>query len=162
MANICSFSMAVKGKKENIEQFINMIEQKGTIWMGRGAVIHSQDVEELEDGKYRYQIDGDTKWSIQSSLIDNAVSMRTEPDKWGFGDDVDKTKLSFVTLLEACEQLELAMEVYSEECGIGFQEHFVFDDGELIEHEVVDYTEEYNEETDEYELSGGFIWDFEI
>ena len=29
MANICDFSMVVKGKKENIEQFIDMMEQKG-------------------------------------------------------------------------------------------------------------------------------------
>ena len=28
MANICDFSMMVKGKKENIEQFVDMMEQK--------------------------------------------------------------------------------------------------------------------------------------
>ena len=163
MANICNFSMMVKGKKENIEQFVDMMEQKGTVWMGRGAIVNFTDIEEVENGKWRCQIDGDTKWSVQSSMIDNAISMRTEPNKWSFGENIDKTKLSFVTLFEACKQLGLDMEVYSEECGCGFQEHYLFIDGELVEEECVDYSEEYNEETEEFESSGGFDdWDFEI
>ena len=163
MANICNFSMIVKGKKENIKQFIDMMEQKGTVWMGRGAVVYSTDIEEVENEKYRYQIDGDTKWSVYSSMIRNAISMRTEPNKWGFGEGVDKTKLSFVTLFEACKQLELDMEVYSEECGCCFQEHYLFIDGELVADECVEYVEKYNEETEEYESSGGFDnWDFKI
>ena len=162
MANICNFSMVVKGKKENIEQFTDMMQQKGTVWMGRGAVIDFTDMEELENGKYRCQIDGDTKWSVQSSMIDNAISMRTEPEKWSFG-NTDKTKLTFVTMFEACNQLQLDMEVYSEECGVGFEEHFIFIDGELIIDECVDIVEKYNEETMEYERYGGFgDWDFEI
>ena len=96
MANICSFSMMVKGKKENIEQFVDMIEQKGTVWMGRGAVVYFTDMEEAENEKYRCKIDGETKWSIQSSMVDNAISMRTEPNNWSFGEDVDKTELSFI------------------------------------------------------------------
>lgn len=163
MANICDFSMVVKGKKENIEKFINMMEQKGNVWMGRGAMVNRIDIEEVENEKYRYLIDGDTKWSVKSSMILNAVSMRENPDMWFFGEDVDKTKLSFVTLFEACEQLELAMEVYSEELGDEFQEHYLFDEGQVMISEIVEYTEEYNEETEEYESSGGFEdWNFEI
>jgi hypothetical protein len=54
------------------------------------------------------------------------------------------------------------MEVYSEEPGCGFQEHYVFVDGRLVTEETTEYTEEFNEETDEWESSGGFEWDFEI
>lgn len=162
MANICSFSMKVIGKEENIAKFIDMMKQKGTVWMGRGATVDFTDIEELENGKYGCQIGGDTKWSVKASMIGDAIRMRTEPDKWYFGDDVDKTKLTFITLYEACEQLQLDMEVYSEEPGCGFQEHYVFVDGQLVTEETTDYTEEYNEETDEWESSGGFEWDFEI
>ena len=163
MANICDFCMMVKGKKESIEQFINMMEQKGNVYMGRGAVINFTDMEEVDNGKYRCQIDGYTKWSVQSAMIDNAISMRVEPNKWNFGENVDATKLSIITLFEACEQLELDMEVYSEECGCCFQEHYLFVDGELVANECVEYIEEYNKETDEYESTGGFdSWDFEI
>ena len=131
--------------------------------MGRGAVVDITDMEEVENGKCRCEINGNTKWSVQTSMVDNAISMRTEPNKWSFGEDVDKTERSFVTLFEACEQLGLDMEVYSEECACGFQEHYLFIDGELVAKECVDYSEEYNEETEEYESSGGFDdWDFEI
>lgn len=167
MANYCSFSMIVKGKIKNIEQFINMMEQKGTVWMGRGASVDFSDMEDLDmeeigNEKFRCQIDGSTKWSIKSSLIDNAISMRTEPDVWSFGKEIDKTKLSFITLFEACQQLELDMEAYSEECGCCFQEHYLFVEGELIKEECVDYVETYNEDTEEYETEGGFDWNFEI
>ena len=163
MANICNFSMMVKGKKENIEQFVDMMEQKGTVWMGRGAVVTFANMEEVENEKCRCQIDGETSWSVQSSLVNNAISMRTEPNKRLWEKMLNKTKLSFVTLFEACKQLGLDMEVYSEECGFGFQEHYLFIDGELVKDECVDYSEEYNEETEEYESSGGFDdWDFEI
>ena len=181
MANICDFSMVVKGKKENIEKFINMMEQKGNVWMGRGAMVNRIDIEEFENGNYRCQIDGETKWSVISSMVDNAISMRTEPEKWYWGED--KSKLSFVTLYEACEQLELDMEVYSEEPGCEFQEHYLFVDGNLVTDECVDYIEYYLDEYETKEESeeeleikitddewndgvvvrGGFdSWDFEI
>lgn len=166
MANICDFSMVVRGKKENIETFKNMMSQVGTVYMGRGAEIDFEDMEELNelsDNDYRCQLDGQTKWSVMSSLIDNAISMRKDSSRWYFGEDVDKSKLSFVTLFEACEQLNLDMECYSEESGCGFQEHYLFVDGELIEDECVDYSEEYDEEKDEWISTGGFEeWDFEI
>lgn len=162
MANICSFSMIVRGKKENIEEFKNMMQQIGTVYIGRGAEIDFEDMEELSDSECRCQLDGQTKWSIQSSLIDNAISMRTDINRWSFG-DIDKTKLSFVTLIEACEQLNLDMECYSEESGIGFQEHYMFVNGELIADECIDYSEEYDEDADEWIHEGGFEeWAFEI
>ena len=37
MANICSFSMKVRGEHDNIEKFYNAMMQQGTVYMGRGA-----------------------------------------------------------------------------------------------------------------------------
>ena len=165
MANICSFSMMVRGKKEDIETFKNMMSQTGTVYMGRGAEIDFEDMEEineLSDNDYRCQLDGQTKWSIISSLVDNAISMRNNSDMWWFGENVDKSKLSFVTLFEACEQLNLDMECFSEEPGGGFQEHYLFVNGELLKDECVEYSEDFDEENEEWISSGGFEWDFEI
>ena len=162
MANICNFVMFVRGKKKNIEKFIDMMNQRGTIWMGRGASTESEDMEEIGDEDFRCKIIGDTKWSVKSSLVTSAISMRTEPDEWGFGKGIDETNLSFVTLFEACQQLELDMEVYSEEFGCGFQEHYLFAGGELIVDKCVKCTETYNEDTEEFETEGGFDWNFEI
>ena len=47
MANICSFSMVVTGnKKENIDLFMDMMNQRGTTWMGRGAEASIDYIEE--------------------------------------------------------------------------------------------------------------------
>lgn len=182
MANICDFSMCVKGKHNDIESFYNALIQEGNVYMGRGADAEIQ----YEDEECKAFIDGGCKWSVQSALIDNAISMRTEPDKWWFGENFDITKIEFVTLWEACEKWNLDMEIYSEECGCCFQEHYVYVDGDVVCDECVEYREyfigddfdtkeEAEEElgieiTDEewnngedYISRGGFEnWDFEI
>ena len=179
MANICSFSMVVKGSRADIEKFYNAMSQNGDIYMGRGAEADIQ----YEDEENRAFIDGQCKWSVQSAMIDNAISMRTEPNMWHFG-NVDTSKLEFVTLVEACERWNLTVEVYSEEPGCCFQEHYMIVNGELVCDECVDWHEyclddfETKEEaekeldikiTDEEWADGGFItrggfdeWEFEV
>lgn len=180
MANICSFIMCVKGDHENIESFYNALIQKGTIWMGRGA---DADIDYEDENKAF--VTGQCKWSVYSALIGNAISMRKEPDKWYHGDD-EPENLEFITLEEACVKWHLEMETYSEEYGIGFQEHYLIKNDEVIINECVDANEydlyEYKtKEEAESELGtkitdtewetykgdrfvrGGFEnWDFEI
>lgn len=183
MANICSFQMCVRGNCGNIEKFYDALSQKGSIYMGRGA---EAEIEfESED---RAMITGWCKWSIQSALIDNAESMRSNPERWWWGDDVNPKTLEFITLWEACKKWNLDMEVYSEEGGCCFQEHYVFVDGDIICEECVNW-EEYavedfetkeeaeeelgvtftdeewqNRKANDYRICrGGFEnWDFEI
>lgn len=166
MANICSFSMMVVGnKKENLETFLNMLTQNGDVYMGRGANVYSHEIEDVSDNyekeKYRMQIEGDCKWAIESALIRNAISMREDPDKWYFGDKTDITKLRFVTLFEACKELDVNMEVFSNEPGCGFEEHILYQDGYTL-NETCDYTETFNEDSQEWGSEGGYEWDFEV
>ena len=179
MANLCSFLMKVRGHKDDIIQFHKAMMQEGNIWMGRGA---GADLE-FEDEDFA-TLTGTCKWSIQSALIDNAISMRTNPSRWHFG-SIDANSLEFITLYEACERWNLAMEVYAEECGCQFQEHFVCDKGEVLCDDCVDWEEYFVEDyetkeeaeedmgikfTDEEWANrddritrGGFdSWDFEI
>ena len=181
MANICSFSMCVKGERKNIEAFYNAMIQNGNIYMGRGGDASI----EYEDEENRAFIDGWCKWSVQSAMIDNAISMRTEPNIWSFGDGVDATKIEFITLFEACKKWNLDMEVYSEESGCCFQEHYICSNGNVICDECVEWNEYWISDYDtkeeaEKELDikitdeewnsgedcisrGGFEdWDFEI
>ena len=179
MANLCSFSMYVRGSHGDIEQFYNAMSQKGNIYMGRGA-----EAEIVWDDDDAAAIDGWCKWSVISSLVDNAISMRTEPNKWAWGDEDKAKDLEFITLFEACKKWNLSMEVYSEESGCCFQEHYVCVNGDVLIDDCVDW-EEYcicdydSKEEAEEELGikitdeeweredfisrGGFgNWDFEI
>lgn len=179
MANICDFSMCVKGAHDDIEKFYNAMSQNGNIYMGRGA-----------DAEIRYEnennvafIDGWCKWSIQSAMIYNAISMRTKPDIWYLG-DIDKNSLEFITLIEASERWNLIIEAFSAEPGCEFQEHYIIRNGKVEVNDCVDYYEYYlgdynSKEEAERELEititddewnyedyvqrGGFgDWDFEI
>lgn len=134
MANICDFVMRVRGAHDNIEKFYNAMSQNGKIYMGRGA---SAEIN-YEDDRVA-EIHGWCKWSVVSALIDNAISMRTEPGRWLFDEDVNE--LEFITLIEACQRWNLDMEVYSEESGCCFQEHFMVIDGELVIDECVEWNE---------------------
>ena len=71
-----------------------------------------------------YTIRGNVKWSIQSALIDGA-------DNYSFS----------ITLLEACENLNLNFECHSQEALIGFQEHILIIDGKVIHNYCSDYYE---------------------
>ena len=134
MANICNLLIKVRGNKEDIIKFHKALNQEGEVWMGRGA---ETDLTFEEDGAaYMF---GQCKWSVISSLVDNAISMRTEPNRWAFaeGDDVKE----FITLFEACKRWNLVMEVYSEEPGCEFQEHYICDKGDVICDECVEWHE---------------------
>lgn len=182
MANICGFSMRVRGKRDDIEKFHNAMQQKGNVYMGRGS---DADIEYEDEDDYSIGwIQGWCKWSVQSAMIDNAISMRTEPNIWYFGDDVDKSKIEFITLIEACRKYNVDMEVFSEESGCCFQEHIMVINGDVVIDECVEWNEyclddfdtkeEAEEEleieiTDEEWNEGGFIgrggfgeWEFEI
>lgn len=134
MANICDFLMKVRGNKEDIIQFHKALNQNGKIWMGRGA---ETDLTFEEDGAAF--MSGWCKGSVTSALIDNAISMRTEPDQWFHKPDEEEHE--YITLWEACKKWNLIMEVYSEESGCEFQEHLICDKGDVICGECVEWHE---------------------
>ena len=178
MANICDFSMYVKGNKEDIKRFYNALVQEDNLYMGRGA---EAEIQYDEDTAF---INGWCKWSVHSALVDNAISMRTNPEMWAWGKDTDVSQLEFITLFEACREWNLDMEVYSEEPGCAFQEHYICLKGDVVCDECVEYNEycicDYatkeeaeeelgieitNEEwgREDYICRGGFEdWNFEI
>ena len=141
MANLCSFSIKVKGEHEKIEHFYNALQQKGNVWLGRGA---SADLE-FED-KNIAKIYGFCKWSIYSALVDNARSMREHPERWSFGDRGDSRDLTFITLDEASKMWNLEIEIYSEESGCCFQEHYLLNNGTFEIDECVRWEEYFLDE----------------
>lgn len=188
MPNYCDYSMCVKGTKENVEEFIKVIQADynyGTMEFShdrhffRVFEANYDEIEEMLDGKYQAIIDGYCAWSVRSCMFDGYASYYNSIKK-DYPNNFRGT-----TLLTESERLNLDIEVYSEECGCCFQEHYVVVNGDLICDECVEYNEycidEYNSKEDaEAELGieisdeewdsgecfisrGGFeSWDFEI
>ena len=125
MANNCSYQMKVKGAKNELDTFYKRMtdyNEPEHLWRIFSASIYDEAEGEI-------YVEGDCAWSIESCCR----SGYTEHD-----------------LLESnSRQLNLEIEVWSEEPGIGFQEHYVYKKGECIKDESVDYYE-YNWDKTEY------------
>lgn len=154
MANMCGFKMGVRGDPEDIRRFVDVLTQTGSIWMGRGAYLDSCAFE----GRTAH-ISGQVKWSLRSALIDDAKSMRLQPDLWG---DLPENGV-FLTIFETCRKYNVNMEVYSEEPCCGFEEHLAYENGKEL-NDTVPYQEIWDEDTGEVlDFVGGYpSWDFSV
>lgn len=144
MANLCEFEMHIKGARENIDLFLSAMQQKGKVYMGRGAVL--EDIS--YDNKAGYaEAFGYCKWSVYAALTENAMSMRTNQDRWVFTDEngnlcnASDLGLEFITLEEACEKYAVTVEIYSTEPGNCFAEHYIVTPSGFEESEECTYRE---------------------
>ena len=120
MANNCYFDLHVRGSKEGIEKMIQAFEDEiiGRVY---NYNIYDQGYHKEENVYYVY-IDGDCAWSIQSAML-------------------DKHKIQEIIYV-----YRLDAEAYSEEIGIGFMEHYLYEYGELIKDECRDFFSFYIED----------------
>lgn len=125
MANNCYYQAQITGRAEDIRELIMMMKWKGKYendGLGRVFDISCTDMIRDTGDKVTVFIEGDCAWSILSSMIGCA------------------SKRNLYTETKA---LNLRFEAYSEELGVGFQEHIVIDCGNLIVNDCVD-TATYN------------------
>ena len=89
MANYCDFTMQVKGEKENIKAFCDAMSQEGDIWMGQGADV----VANFLDDNVAI-VNGCCKGSVTAALICDAVTMKKQKEtgegNWAFNNDEKK------------------------------------------------------------------------
>lgn len=186
MPNYCNYSMCVVGKKESVEEFIKVMNagyDYGTMefdydrHMFRVFEAVNDEIEERADGRFQTIINGYCAWSVSSCMLESGYYGSVKRD---YPDNFRGTTLP----LES-ERLGIDIEVFSEESGNCFQEHYIIIDGRLVRDESVEWYEywlddfETKEEaeseleikiTDEewnsgesYITRGGFEnWDFEI
>lgn len=187
MPNYCNYSMCVVGKRKNVEEFIKVIQAD----YDYGNMVFSHDrhmfrvfeaecdeIEKRADGRFQTIINGYCAWSVNSCMFEGEYYGSFKKD---YPDDFRGT-----TLCRESANLNLDIEVYSEESGMCFQEHYIIIDGAIECEDCVDWeevwidgykTKEEAEEdldttiTDEewatgldegYFTRGGFDWDFEI
>jgi hypothetical protein len=181
--------MCVKGTKENVEEFIKIIQADydyGTMKFShdrhffRVFEADYDEVEEIGDKIYQVIINGYCAWSVNSCMLDQHFSSYYNNLKERYPNEFRGT-----TLIIESKRLNLDVEVYSEEGGMCFQEHYIILKGDMTCDECVDWeeyflgdydTKEEAEEELEIEITdeewnsgedyisrGGFKnWDFEI
>ncbi|MGN8644208.1 hypothetical protein ACTQZR_12885 [Catenibacterium mitsuokai] len=145
MPNLCDYSMKIVGKKEDIADFIEVMqcdydyenyEFSFNRHMG-GRVFEAIEDSEgitLENGKYSIEIYGNCAWSVQACMTDGNFTYYKE-----FKDEYGDNSRSTTLQLES-ERLHLDIEVYSNEIGIGFQEHYLIKEGHTKISESVDFS----------------------
>jgi len=139
MANYCEFRMIVTGEESNIHKFYNIMINNSNrrdttrLKFPRWIIIGGAKLDN-NNNKIQGSFYGDCCWSV-------ATAMR------------DKNSPEETNLQDLSEQLNLEIEVYSEEPGMDFQEHYYVANGEEIVDDCVDFAIQYFEnqqELDEY------------
>lgn len=179
MANTCTFSMSVLGRPEDLNKFIEIMkanydekEKDCPKHMWRTQVLDTEITEVDEDNLAIGNISGECAWSVHSCMRDGAGSYQSNyPNGRG------------TTLLKESKVLNLVIEVYSEEPGMLFQEHYLYANGEELINDCIDIViydsndynnvEEFNaaanthftkEEFDAgiFYVDDGFDWEFNV
>lgn len=142
MPNYCNYEMKVTGTKENVEEFITIIqadyhiEKDGTCDCDRHFWrVFEADVLKtgVQDNDYYAILAGHCAWSVYACMFDGEDTYNEDCKGEG------GTSLGIET-----ERLNLVVECFSEEPGCGFEEHYVFVNGKLIVDEVMEDYKEYD------------------
>lgn len=149
MPNYCSYLMCVKGKKENIKEFIKVIKADYNYGamefsfdrhMFRVFAADYDEIEQIGENAYQVLINGYCAWSVSSCMLDSLHSY--------YASCKEKYKENFrgTTLPIESKRLNLDIEVFSEESGMCFQEHYIIRNGIMEVDDCVDWNEYFLEE----------------
>lgn len=166
MPNYCDYDMRVVGKKENVDEFINVI--KADYNYGKEIPATSKHLFRVfeadvlddycytkEDGRYSCDINGYCAWSVYCCMLEGTGTYYNDckeryPDKF-----------MGTSLLKLSKELDLDIEVFSEEPGVCFSEHYLIKNGELLIEEEKDLEIDETEDGD-WTISNRFDSDYVI
>ena len=132
VSNICPFNMEIIGDKNQVEAFLKSLEDCNH----RINDYSITDTESFAEDIIKVSLNGSCDWSIQASMLSE--------------------KPEFLNLTQASKKYPLAIEVFSDEDGNCFQEHFHAVCGELISNECADYHILYTKDRTRAELVNFF------
>lgn len=144
MANNCYFTMKLLGSKEALEELARRLDwQEPYRNDGIGRVFSFEaEAPQPSSAKNLYTMEGagDCAWSIYSAMQAKGLSHRQTEAR----DDSEPLR----ALEGESARLHVAIEAYSSEPGVGFQEHVFIVDGEVLAEGCADYEEYYVADTD--------------
>lgn len=162
MPNYCNYQLKAKGDKKNLEKLHRIMNadyryEKEEVYCSEDThMFRIFEAALIELNNDYIIIDGYCAWSVFSCMFDSQCTyyrnMHTEY----------KDKCKATTIDKLSKELKLDIEIFSEESGVGFMEHFLIKQGEIIIDDCVDYYEDYDPETDETHSEGGIEWIYSI
>lgn len=142
MANNCFYNLKAVGKKESIKELIDMLNYQHKDGISFARIFSADVVDEwdLEDGRSAVWVYGDCAWSVYSCMMEGEHTYYSS----------SKAKCpTLTTITLASAKLDLDVEIYSTEPGIGFAEHYLIKKGEIVISDETDYLECYFDEGEE-------------
>lgn len=140
MANNCFYMLrAVSNKKAALDRLVSIMKYEDP-WFYIYRVFSAEEDAEYEesDGLFSLEIWGDVAWSARLWVHDEQSSYNP------------KTEKQYKTLTELCKMLNIAVEIYTKETGLEFQEHYIVDNlGNILVSECVDWGEEYDDDDED-------------
>ena len=144
MANDCVFKLKAYGKPENLQHLIacfkNEYDQGPHFW----NITNFSVIDEATIKSGYFELSGTCNWSLYCTMFDGLHTYQ----------DIANKEFKYhngVTITDISKENNIKLELFSTEPGVGFQEHFIIDNGEIITEEVTDYAEySYYDILDEY------------
>ena len=126
--------MHVKGLPENVREFYEILNYEKDIYFSRIFDAELGPSYPCNDGTIVSDIFGACAWSVWSCMFSG--------DGTYFGEDAVKPREDGRSnIFIESKRLSLKIEIYSEEPGVGFAEHYIVDNGVMIENEECKYEE---------------------
>ena len=139
MANCCDYEMKIKGSKEAIQRVIDCLKADYDYDEGKPSHKHffrvfsvydDEPLEDNGDGTFTKYIFGDCAWSVYSCMC-RGGSTYYDYCKMEHPDTFMGTNLT-----EQSQDCEI--EIFSEEPGCEFSEHYIYKNGECLADDCVD------------------------
>lgn len=136
MPNYCDYEMKVKGSKEAIKELLECLnadynyssgakpEHKHMFRVFQAELVNDRPKANI-DGTYTQHIYGYCAWSVASCMLRNR----------GYYADIKKEYPEIfmgTSLEELSKELDIEIEVFSEEPGMCFSEHYIFERGVCV------------------------------
>lgn len=123
MANYCSYDLMVRGKTADVEQFYRYMTDYDNSPKYFARIFSAEILERNDENSFTtMKVYGDCAWSVYSCMCDGSCTY--------FSDSNQEGKLT--CLRDATKELNLEVEIHSEEEGMGFWEHIHYSNGECI------------------------------
>ena len=160
MANDCNYEMKIRGSKKAINRVIACLKADYNYMEGKPSHKHffrvfsvydDDDLYDNGDGTFTKFVFGCCAWSVWTCML--------EGNNTYYNDVKNNHPDTFMgtSLYEQSKDCEI--EVFSEEFGMCFSEHYYFKNGIKVVDEDTEATCEFDEDTDEEKITNDFRLD---